>query len=82
MDAVFRLARVQWEPTAADWWQAGRLVRVIGDARGWDRGERRDFQNDALIGLTAVRHGATVVTANHTDFELLTREIRLSLFLV
>ena len=80
MDALFRLARVQWEPTAADWWQAGRLIRVIGDARGWDRGKRRDFQNDALIGLTAVRHGATVVTANHTDFELLTREIPLSLF--
>jgi predicted nucleic acid-binding protein len=55
---------------------------VIGDAHGWDRGKRRDFQNDALIGLTAVRHGATVVTANHTDFELLTREIPLSLFLV
>ena len=35
---------------------------------------------EALIGLTAVRHGATVVTANHTDFELLTREIPLSLF--
>ena len=30
--------------------------------------------------LTAVRHGATVVTANHGDFELLAREIPLSLF--
>ena len=80
VDALFRLARVQWEPTAADWWQAGRLIRVIGDARGWDRSKRRDFQNDALIGLTASRHGATVVTANLTDFELLTREIPLSLF--
>jgi predicted nucleic acid-binding protein len=82
VDALFRLARVQWEPTAADWWHAGQLIRVIGDTHGWDRGKRRDFQNDALIGLTAVRHGATVVTANHTDFELLTREIPLSLFLV
>lgn len=71
---------MQWEPTPDDWWRAGRLVRVIGDARGWDRGKRRDFQNDALIGLTARRHGATVVTANRADFELLAREIPLSLF--
>ena len=80
VEALFRLARVQWEPTAADWWRAGGLVRVIGDARGWDRGKRRDFQNDVLIGLTALRHGATVVTANRADFELLAREIPLSLF--
>ena len=82
VDALFRLARVQWAPTPADWWQAGRLVRVIGDARGWNRGKRRDFQNDALIALTARRHGATVVTANRADFELLAREIPLSLFTV
>jgi predicted nucleic acid-binding protein len=60
--------------------EAGQLVRVIGDARGWDRGKRRDFQNDALIGLTALRHGATVVTANRADFELLAHQIPLSLF--
>ena len=79
---VFRLARVQSgsrrRPTGGKPRRAH--THVIGDARGWDRGKRRDFQNDALIGLTAVRHGATVVTANHTDFELLTREIPLSLF--
>ena len=82
VESLFRLARVQWAPMAADWWQAGRLVRVIGDARGWDRRKRRDFQNDVLIGLTALHHGATVVTANRGDFELLAREIPLSLFLV
>jgi hypothetical protein len=82
VDALFRLAQVQWAPTPADWWQAGRLVRVIGDGRGWDRGKQRDFQNDALIALTARRHGATVVTAKRADFELLAREIPLSLFTV
>jgi predicted nucleic acid-binding protein len=80
--SLFRLARVQWAPMAADWWQAGSLVRIIGDARGWDRRKRQDFQNDALIGLTALRHGATVVTANGGDFKLLAREMPLSLFLV
>jgi hypothetical protein len=35
-----------------------------------------------LIALTARRHGATVVTAKRADFELLAREIPLSLFTV
>ena len=74
---LFRLARICWEPTALDWWEAGRLVQKIGDAERWDRNKRRDFQNDALIALTARRHGATVVTANLTDFEPLARELRI-----
>jgi predicted nucleic acid-binding protein len=77
--ALYRLARVCWEPTAADWWEAGRLVRKIGDVEGWDRNKRRAFQNDALIALTARRHGATVVTANLSDFVVLARELRIHL---
>lgn len=74
--SLYRLARICWEPTTTDWWEAGKLVRKIGDAQGWDRHKRRDFQNDALIALTARRHGATVVTANLSDFELLTHELQ------
>src|SRR3989304_1274618 len=74
---LYRLARICWEPTASDWWEAGRLIRKIGDAEGWDRTKRRDFQNDALIALTARRHGATVVTADLSDFNLLARELRI-----
>ena len=73
---LHRLARTVWEPTAGDWWEAGRLIRTIGDARDWERTTRRDFQNDALIALTARRHGASVVTTNREDFELLARELR------
>jgi len=76
VDALFRLVKVRWEPTAEDWWKAGRLIRTIGDAQVWDRNRRRDFQTDALIALTARRHGATVVTENRKDFELLSRELR------
>lgn len=75
---LFRLARVCWEPTAADWWEAGRLVQKIGDAQGWDRSKRRDFQNDALIALTARRHGATVITGDLGDFELLAQDLRIT----
>jgi predicted nucleic acid-binding protein len=75
---LFALATVRWEPSVADWWEAGRLVRVIGDKQDWDITKRREFQNDALIALTARRHGATVVTANFADFELLRSELRIA----
>ena len=77
VEALYRLARVCWEPTVSDWWEAGKLVRKIGDERGWDTSKRRDFQNDALIALIARRHGATVVTADPSDFGLLARELRI-----
>jgi len=36
--------------------------------------KRREFQNDALIALTARRQGAMLVTANQRDFALLAGE--------
>jgi predicted nucleic acid-binding protein len=74
VEGLYRLATVRWEPSVEDWWEAGKLIRPFGDAKGWDMNKRRGFQNDALIALTARRHGATVVTANRLDFELLSKE--------
>jgi predicted nucleic acid-binding protein len=76
------LARDPWAPMQNDWWEAGRLVRTIGDAYDWDRSKRRDFQNDVLIALTARRHGATVVTANRDDFTLLGRQLDVSILAI
>lgn len=75
--ALFRLARIVWEPKSPDWWEAGKVVREVGD-RGWEVNKRREFQNDALIALTARRHGATVVTSNQADFSLLKRRLNIS----
>ena len=75
VDSLHRIARVRWEPRDQDWWEAGRLVREIGDAEDWEINKRREFQNDALIALTARRHGAAVVTANAGDFDLLSGEL-------
>ena len=75
VDRLFRLARIQWAPTATDWWEAGLIIRQIGDAERWDAQKRHSFQNDALIALTARRHGATIVTTNRSDFELLSKKI-------
>jgi len=72
---LFRLAQPCWEPSVSDWWEAGHLIRSVGDAEGWETAKRRDFQNDALIGLTARRQGAVVVTANWRDFDVLAEEL-------
>ena len=77
VNRLHRFARTCWEPTSGDWWEAGSIVRDIGDANGWEVCKRREFQNDALIALTARRHGATVVTANRRDFSLLARHLRI-----
>jgi predicted nucleic acid-binding protein len=79
VEALRSLAPVIWEPMSEDWWIAGGLIRKIGDAQGWDTRKRREFQNDALIALSARRHGATVITANGTDFRLLAREIKFAM---
>jgi predicted nucleic acid-binding protein len=77
VEALRDVSTVIWEPNAEDWWRAGKLIRAIGDAKHWETTKRRAFQNDALIALTAVRHGATVVTTNADDFELLAKAIKL-----
>ncbi len=82
VEELYRLARIRWEPLAVDWWEAGKLIRDVGDDRRWERRKRREFQNDALIALTARRHGATVVTHNRGDFELLTERIGVEIFAV
>jgi len=78
VDALFRLAPAVWEPTAADWWDAGKLIRGIGDGEAWEVNKRREFQNDALIALTARRHGATVITTNRSDFALLSARLKIA----
>jgi predicted nucleic acid-binding protein len=70
VEDLFRLARTIW-------WEAGKLVRHVGDLQGWNTGKRREFQNDVLIALTARRHGATVVTTNHRDFALLKDRLKI-----
>jgi predicted nucleic acid-binding protein len=77
VDALREVSTVIWEPTAEDWWRAAKLTRAIGDTQDWETTKRRAFQNDVLIALTAVRHGATVVTTNTNDFELLAQAIKL-----
>jgi len=77
VEGLHRLATEIWAPTAEDWWEAGRLVREIGDQESWDVRKRREFQNDCLIALTVRRHGGLIVTSNRSDFQLLERRLGL-----
>jgi predicted nucleic acid-binding protein len=77
VESLYRLATDIWEPTAGDWWESGKLVRDLGDQQGWDIHKRREFQNDALLALTARRQGALLVTSNRADFRLMERRLAL-----
>jgi predicted nucleic acid-binding protein len=82
VNRLHHLARGIWEPTPKDWWEAGQIIRTVGDTHDWDRSKRRDFQNDTLIALTARGHGATVVTANRDDFEVLGKRLGVPILVV
>jgi predicted nucleic acid-binding protein len=77
---LHRLAH-EVEPTASDCGRS-RIIQTVGDAHDWDRNKRRDFQNDALIALTARGHGATLVSANREDFEILGRRLGVAVLVV
>ena len=82
IEELRRLTKTQWTPATADWWKAGVIIQQIGDAPNWDRRKRQEFQNDTLIALSAHRYGATIITANRIDFELLAKEFRVRILLV
>ena len=51
---LYELAMIRWEPSVAEWWEAGRLVRNIGDSEGHrirsivDRQEIQTGDNPAI----------------------------------
>lgn len=65
-------------PNEEDWWTAGKAIKAFGDKNGWNKEKRRDFQNDALIGLSAKRYGAWVITSNRKDFDLLKGQFQIN----
>jgi predicted nucleic acid-binding protein len=70
-----RLGRVV-APTARSWNDAGDVLARIGRREPAFRTKVRGLWNDALIALSARQIGATLVTENLHDFELLRRYVR------
>ena len=73
-----RLGRVV-VPTAGSWNDAGDVLAKIARRQPGFRTKAHGLWNDALIALSARQIGATIVTGNRHDFELLRRYVRFAL---
>ena len=58
-------------PDREIWREAGILAGLLARLQSYGKGEQRKALNDALIFLTAAKHGCTVLTRNIGDFDLL-----------
>lgn len=58
-------------PDREIWRDGGMLAGLLARLQRYGSIERRKLLNDALIILTAGKHGCTVLTRNVADFDLL-----------
>jgi predicted nucleic acid-binding protein len=65
------LSRPILTPSEKNWQESGELLAALRAEKGFEPAKLRDLHFDVLIALTARTHGATLVTANRTDFELI-----------
>ena len=71
----FDRARRILVPSLGDWAQAGKVLALLGAEYGYERIGQGRLTNDALIAMSAGRHGITVIATNERDFARL-REFR------
>ena len=62
-------------PTGKNWLESGQILGKMQRNQGFEPRKLRDLHFDVLIALTARSHGATLITSNRADFELI-REYR------
>jgi len=58
-------------PDAETWAQAGLIAGTLARTQHYQRHQRKECLNDALIFLTAARAGLPVLTANRDEFDLI-----------
>jgi predicted nucleic acid-binding protein len=58
-------------PDAQAWHLAGVISGTLARTQGFQPHQRKECLNDALIYLTAAKHGLPVVTANRVEFDLI-----------
>jgi len=73
MDFILTLAKNHpiLTPTERNWMESGEILSKINEDKGFSPEKLRDLHFDVLIALTARNHGATIITSNKTDFELI-----------
>jgi predicted nucleic acid-binding protein len=64
-----------FSPTEKNWLESGQILLKMQQDHGFEGRKLRDLHFDVLIALTARTHGATLITSNRADFELI-REYR------
>jgi predicted nucleic acid-binding protein len=58
-------------PTEKNWIESGHILANIRVDTGYTPQKLRDLHFDVLIALTVRSHGATLITSNRTDFEMI-----------
>jgi predicted nucleic acid-binding protein len=58
-------------PSQKNWLESGQILTRIGTGKGFEPHKLRDLHFDVLIALTALSHGAKLITSNRSDFELI-----------
>ena len=58
-------------PTESNWLESGAILSKIYKDKGFRPEKLRDLHFDVLIALSARNYGATVITSNRSDFELI-----------
>ena len=55
-------------PNLSDWTLTGKLLARLAAEYGYEQIGQARLTNDALVAMSAVRRGITVITANERDF--------------
>jgi predicted nucleic acid-binding protein len=58
-------------PDADIWAEAGLIAGTLARTQGYQRHQRKECLNDALIYLTAAKAGLPVLTSNRDEFDLI-----------
>jgi predicted nucleic acid-binding protein len=58
-------------PNLSDWAETGRVLAQLAAKYDYEQIGRGRLTNDALIAMSAGRHGITVITTNERDFRRL-----------
>jgi predicted nucleic acid-binding protein len=64
-------SRPMLTPTEKNWMESGELLASLWAGKGFLPAKLRDLHFDVLIALSARTHGATLITSNRRDFELI-----------
>jgi predicted nucleic acid-binding protein len=69
MEKVFTKLQRILVPMQSDWTLTGQVLARVGEKYGYEQIGRARLTNDALIAISAARHGITVWTNNAEDFK-------------